>query len=127
LAASHETLRNEVRALVTAQQLAVIDKAIQSDSETIRGFLVETAAPAGQPFMPFPRLDVDRAMRALGLTGDALTGVSRAFGQHLDRVHLLATDRSALLRRMRPVLDAEELADFAASLERHKTIITHGP
>jgi hypothetical protein len=41
---------------------------------------------------------------------------------------VLATDRSGLLRRVTPVLTPEELADFAASLERHSAIVTRaGP
>jgi hypothetical protein len=42
------------------------------------------------------------AARALGLTGDALTGVKNAIDRHLERARALATDRSGFLHRMTP-------------------------
>ena len=79
------------------------------------------AAPCcRQSFPAIPRFD----LRALGLTGDALAGAEAAFDRHLERTHVLATDRSAILRRVTPVLTPEELADFAVSLERHSAIVT---
>jgi len=62
-------------------------------------------------------------VRALGLAGNALASVKAAFDRHLERTLALATDRSVILRRMTPVLTAEELADFAASLDRHGAVV----
>jgi len=70
-----------------------------------------------------PLAELDRAVRTLALTGDALAGAEAAFDRHLEHARVLA-DRSGLLRRMMLVLTAEELADFAASLERHGAIVT---
>jgi hypothetical protein len=42
---------------------------------------------------------------------------------HLERIGVLAASRSLVLRRLTPVLTPEELADFAASLERHSAIV----
>ena len=104
LTALLETLRDEVRALVTGEQFAAFDKAIQDH-------------------IPIPSLDLDDMRRVLGLTGDALAGVKGACDRFLERTRVLATDRSGTLRRLAPILTAEELADFAASLERHSTIL----
>lgn len=120
LTASLETLRDEVRPLVTEEQFAALDKGIENHGNEIRRFLGLVAAPCCRPEFLIPRLDV----RSFGLTGDALAGVERAFDRQLERTRVLATDRSGLLRRMTPALTAEELADFAASLERHSAIVT---
>jgi len=118
--ASLETLRDEVRPLVTEEQFAALDKGIENHGNEIQRFLGLVAAPCCRPEFLIPRLDV----RSFGLTGDALAGVERAFDRQLERTRVLATDRSGLLRRMTPALTAEELADFAASLERHSAIVT---
>ena len=123
-AASLETFRDEVRELVTEEQFAALEERIQNHSRTVRRFLGEIAAPCCRPSVPIPRFD----LRGPGLTGDALAGAEAAFDRHLERTRVLATDRSAILRRVTPVLSAEELADFAASLERHSAIVTRaGP
>jgi hypothetical protein len=72
----------------------------------------------GRPSIAFPRVDVDRTIRNLGLTGETVAMLDAAFGRHLDRVRVLTTDRSGLLRKLTPVLTADELTDFAAALER---------
>lgn len=124
LAASLETLRNEVRALVTEQQFAALDNGIQNHGNSVREFLNVFAAPAARPSGPIPAFDVDRAVRGLGLASDTVAGVKAASDRHLERTLVLATDRSGLLRRMTPVLTAEEVGDFAASLDRHSLIVT---
>ena len=86
------------------------------------------AVCACRPQVPISAVEVDRAARALGLTSDALASVKAAVDRHLERTVALATNRSVILRRMTPELTAEELADFAASLERHSAIVTRtGP
>ena len=122
--ASLETLRDQVRALVTVEQFATLDTGIQNYGTAIRRSLDPIAAPAGRPALPIPILDLDREGRALGLSADALAGLKSAFDRHMERMHALATDRSGLLRHMTPVLTADELADFSASLERHSLILT---
>ena len=124
LAASLETLRNEVRALVTEEQFAALDNAIRNHGNSVREFLNVFAAPAARPSGPIPAFDVDRAVRGLGLASDTVAGVKAASDRHLERTLVLATDRSGLLRRMTPVLTAEEVGDFAASLDRHSLIVT---
>jgi len=124
LAASLETLRNEVRALVTEEQFAALDNGIQNHGNSVREFLNVFAAPAARPSGPIPAFDVDRAVRGLGLASDTVAGVKAASDRHLERTLVLATDRSGLLRRMTPVLTAEEVGDFAASLDRHSLIVT---
>ena len=120
VAASLDTLRQEVRGLVTEAQFAALNERIQEHGRTIRRFLSDSAATAGRPTLPgMPSFDV----RALGLASDAVTGVRAALDRHLERMRVLATDRAPLLRRLTPVLSPEELADFAASLERHSPII----
>jgi hypothetical protein len=124
LSTSLETLRGEVRALVPREQFATVDRVIRNHGETVRGFLSEVAERAGQPMLPNPAPQLNRALRALGPTGDALTGIEGAVSWHLERIYLLAADRSGLLHRaLTPVLTADELADFAASLERHLAIL----
>jgi hypothetical protein len=73
----------------------------------------------GRPSIAFLRVDVDRTIRSLGLTGETVATLDAAFGRHLDRVRVLTTDRSGLLRKLTPVLTADALTDFAAALERH--------
>ena len=124
LTSSVETFRADVRALLTDEQFAALDKAIENYGNTIRTFLVMVAAPAGRPTHPIPILDVARAVSAVGLTAAALAGVNGASDRFVERTRVLATDRSGLLRRMTPVLTADELADLAASLERHSAIVT---
>jgi cytochrome c peroxidase len=119
-AASLETFRDEVRPLVTDEQFAALEERIQNHGRTVRRFLGEIAAPCCRPSVPLPSYD----LRAPGLTGDALAGAEAAFDRHLERARVLATDRSAILRRVAPVLSAEELADLAASLERHSAFVT---
>jgi cytochrome c peroxidase len=123
-AASLETLRDEVRDLVTGEQFAALDRGIQNHGQLVREFLKVFAAPAGRPSGPTPAFDVDRAVRGLGLASDTVAGVKAASDRDLERTLVLATDRSGLLRRMTPVLTSEEVADFAASLDRHRVIIT---
>jgi len=125
--ASVETLRAEVRAIVTAQQFAVLEGTLQSQVTTIRAFLQSVTASAGRSTSPIPTLDVDAVGRAAQLTGDALTGVRSASDRLVERTRVLATDHSGLLRRLAPVLTAEELADFAASVERHSAILVREP
>jgi len=120
LTASLEMLRDEVRRLVTEEQFAALDKGIENHGNEIRRFLGLAAAPCCRPEFLIPRFDV----RSFGLTGDALAGVERAFDRQLERTRVLATDRSGLLRRLTPALTAEDMADFAASLERHSAIVT---
>ena len=121
LRASLDTFRGEMRAVVTAEQFAALEELIQNHSRAVRNSLDAMAAPCcRQSFPALPRVD----LRALGLTGDALAGAEAAFDRHLERTRVLATDRSAILRRVTRVLSAEELADFAASLERHSAIVT---
>jgi hypothetical protein len=120
LAASLQTFRNEVRALMTEAQLGALEERIQNHDLSVRKFLVATAAPCCRRSFPWiPRIDLP----ALGLTGDALAGAGAALDRHLERVLVLVIDRSALLRRLTPVLMSEELADFAASLQRHSPIL----
>jgi hypothetical protein len=123
LAASLDTFRDEVRPLVTDQQLAALDNGIRNHGKAVRRVLGEVAAPGFRPTVSMPLAELDRAVRTLALTGDALAGAEAAFDRHLERARVLA-DRSGLLRRMMLVLTAEELADFAASLERHGAIVT---
>jgi hypothetical protein len=96
----------------------------RSDCQTIRRFLEDAAAPAARPTHLLPRLDIGRAAPALGLAGDTLAAVESASDRLLERTRLLATDRTGLLRHMTPVVTSDELADFAASLERHSGILT---
>ena len=124
LTASLETLRDEVRLLVTEGQLATLDKAIDNHGNTVRGLIGQTAAPCCRLSVPISASEIDRAVGALELAGPALAGVQGAIGRHLDRTVALATDRSGLLRRVTPVLTTDELADFAASIERHSAIVT---
>jgi cytochrome c peroxidase len=123
LATSLETFRDEVRALVTAEQFAAVDKGIQKHGHTVREILNYAAAPCCRSQVPISAFEVDREVGALGLASSALTGVKAALDRHLERTLALATDRSVILRRMTPVLTAEELADFAASLDRHGAIV----
>jgi len=124
LVVSLDTLRDEVRALVTEGQLAALEKGIQTHRDTVRGLLAQTAAPCCRLSVPISAVEIDRAVGALGLAGDALARVHGAIDRHLERTVALATDRSGLLRRVTPVLTSEELADFAASLERHSAIVS---
>jgi len=123
--ASIETLRDQVRALVTREQFAILDTGIQNYAIAIQRFLGPIAAPAGRPALPVPILELesDREGRALGVSADALAGLKSAVDGHMERMRALATDRSGLLRHMTPVLTADELADFTASLERHRAIL----
>ena len=123
LATSLETFRDEVRALVTAEQFAAVDKGIQKHGHMVREILNYAAAPCCKPQVPISAVEVDREVGALGLAGSALAGVKAALDRHLQRTLALATDRSVILRRMTPVLTAEELADFAASLDRHGAVV----
>jgi hypothetical protein len=128
LTASLETFRGEVRPLVTDEQLAALDNGIRNHGKAIRRFLGEVGAPCCRPTVPILVSELDRAVRALGMTGAALAGVEAVFDRHLERMRVLATDRSLVLRRVTPVLTPEELADFRASLERHSAIVTRaGP
>jgi len=123
LAASLETFRDEVHALVTEEQFAALDKGIQKHGNTVREVLSYAAAPCCRPQVPISAVEVDRAARALGLTSDALASMKAAVDRHLERTVALATNRSVILRRVTPELTAEELADFAASLDRHSAIV----
>jgi hypothetical protein len=109
---------------VTQEQFAALDNGIQNHGNSVREFLNVFAAPAARPSGPIPAFDADRAVRGLGLASDTVAGVKAASDRHLERTLVLATDRSGLLRRMTPVLTSEEVADFAASLDRHRVIIT---
>jgi cytochrome c peroxidase len=120
LTALLETFRSDVRALVPEAQFAALDTRIQAYGNALRTSLGEIAAPADGPTSPVPPLDA----RSLGVSGGALASVQGAIDRHLERTRVLATDRSGLLRRLTPVLTAEELADFAASLERHSALLT---
>ncbi len=124
LAVSLETLRNDVRPLVTGEQLAALERGIENHRQTVRSFLGFAGAPCCRPTVPVPVAELDRAVRALGLSAEALAGVEAAVNRHLERTRVLATDRSGLLRRVTPVLTPQELADFAASLDRHSAIVT---
>jgi cytochrome c peroxidase len=123
LTASLETFRDEVRTLVTEEQFAALDKGIQKHGHTVREILSYAAAPCCRPQIPISAVEVDREMRALGLASNVLASVKAALDRHLERTFTLATDRSVILRRMTPALTAEELADFAASLDRHGAIV----
>src|SRR5262249_50447560 len=111
-------------ALVTDEQFAALDKGIWNHAKAVRRFLGEVAAPCCEPTLPIPAAELDRAVRTLGLTGNALAGAEAAFDRYLERTRALVPDRSGLLRGMMPVWPAEELADLAASLERHSAIVT---
>jgi hypothetical protein len=124
LAVSLGTLRDEVRPLVTNDQLATLDRGIEKHGQEVRSLLGFVAAPCCRPTALIPVAELDRAVRALGLSAEARASVEGAVNRHLERTRVLATDRSGLLRRMAPVLTPEELADFAASLERHSAIVT---
>jgi hypothetical protein len=121
VAASLDTFRGEVHPLLTQQQSTAMEQQLQDHSRSIRKLLGEMAAPCCRPSIPgLPRFDLS----AFGLTGEALANARAALDRHLERMRELATDRSLVLRRVTPVLTPEELADFAASLERHRAIIT---
>jgi hypothetical protein len=123
LAATIETLRDEVRALVSEAQFAAFDTEIQALDETTQTFLAQTAAPAGLPTFRIPTLDIDDAARSLQVTSDVRSALTAAVDRQAERTRVLATDRSALLSRLAPVLTAEELTDFGASLQRHRAIL----
>jgi hypothetical protein len=118
-AASVEGLRDDMRTLLAQDQLAMLDGALEAHAKTLRTLVGASRAPAGRPSLPLPRVQVDRAIRNLGLSGQTFVTLDAAFGRHLDRVRVVASDRSGLLRKLTPVLTADELTDFAAALERH--------
>jgi len=109
---------------LTPLLFAALDNAIRNHGNSVREFLNVFAAPAARPSVPVQLFDVARAVRGLGLASDTVAGVKAASDRHLERTLVLATDRSGLLRRMTPVLTAEEAGDFAASLDRHSLIVT---
>jgi cytochrome c peroxidase len=125
LNASLDTFRDEVRSLVTSEQSATLDGAIRSHGEMVRSFLSGMSSVGGVQTLEIPAHQIDRAVRVLGLAGDALVGVEGAFRRHLERVYVLATNRPGLLHGvLTPVLTADELVDFRASIERHLAILT---
>jgi hypothetical protein len=95
----------------------MLDGALEVHAKTLRTIVGASLAPTGS--FPLPRAEVDRAMRNLGLQGETFVTLDAAFGRHVDRVRGLATGRSGLLRRLTPMLTADELTDLAAALERH--------
>jgi cytochrome c peroxidase len=121
--ASVERFRDEVRALLDAEQvralIAILGRQIHG-----RVRVVSTRGSA-QVLLPTP--EVDHAVTSWSLPPEAHEALRAAVAAYRQRVSVLATEPAELLRRLEPILTTGELGDLAAAIRRHRPTLLTGP